>query len=414
MKKILRFIILIALIIGGYFIYNKFFSCIPKLIVEDKKININNIFIYGTHLNFSGNLVNDKNLDLVLYNGDFISYDINKIDEEFNMSEYVNDGIFLDDLPVGKYFVFLRSSNKDEKDKDVYKYYVLDNNTKYDNITYYTFNSVGNKITITNDDEYGTLLIDVAKNTDNDIYDIVIDPGHGGMDSGAVKNGTYEADLSMKIALNLKKKLEKNGFTVKLTREDGELSKNEKLNDYGEHGRAVISFEVKAKYLFSIHLNSNVSNKVHGIELYTPDNINYDFVKSLANNLTKNDNIVFSTNRINRVFDGIYTRTFNESDIEKSRQGFLDKGMIPYDVSEKSNYYYMIREPGGIVTGAYVDNRNEDNPGNPYYDSNVGTEAYLLELGYLSNDNDYNNIVNNIDSYTNAITNTFTNFYNKD
>lgn len=412
MKKILVFLLLIALVVGGYFVYNKFFSGIPKLEVEEEKINIDNIFIYGTHLNFSGNLVDEKNLDLVLYNGDFISFNINKDDGNFNLSEYVNDGIFLDNLPVGKYFVFLRSGYK-EKDKDVYKYYVLDNNTKYDEMIYYTFSSVGNKITVTSDAEYGTLVIDVSKNTDKDIFDIVIDPGHGGMDSGAVRNGVYEADLSMRIALDLKKKLEKNGFTVKLTHGENELSKNEKLNDYGKHGRAVIPFEVNAKYLFSIHLNSNVSSKVHGIELYTPDNINYNFVKSLAGNLTKNKNIVYSTNRINRVFDGIYTRTFTENDIEKSKDGFLEKNMIPYDISEKSNYYYMIREPGGIVTGAYVDGRNKENPGNPYYNSNVSTEAYLFELGYLSNDNDYDNIVNHTESYASSIANTFTSFYQK-
>ena len=410
MKKILVFIILIILIVGGYFVYKNYFSGIPKLEVEEEKIDIHDIFIYGTHLNFSGDLVDDENLDIVLYNGDFTNYSINKEDDSFNISSYVNEGILLDNLSVGKYYIFLRSTNKVD-DKESYKYYVLNNKTKYKDMTYYTFNNIGNKITVSTDSEYNTLVIDVNKNSDKDIYDIVIDPGHGGMDSGAIKNGTYEADLSMKIALDLKKKLEKNGFKIKLTREEGQLSKNEKLNDYGEHGRAVIPFEVKAKYLFSIHLNSNISTRVHGIELYTPDNINYDFIKSVANNLTKDKNIVYSTNKINKVFDGIYTRTFTKYDIEESKKGFIEKNMEPYDVTEKSNYYYMIRETGGIVTGAYVDDRNKENPGNPYFDSNVSTESYLLELGYLSNDNDYKYIINHIDSYTSAIANSFTNFY---
>ena len=413
MKKILIFLFVICLAALGYFIYNKFFSDIPKLEVEEEIINIDDIYIYGTHLNFSGNLIDEKKLDIVLYNGDFINYDINEKEDSFNISDYVNEGIFLDNIPVGKYVMFLRSTEKDDKDKDVYKYYILNNTTDYKEMTYYTFSSVSNKINISMDSEYGTLVMDVTENTDKDIYDIVIDPGHGGMDSGAVKNDTYEADVAMKIALNLQKELIKKGFSVKLTHEEGQLSKNEKLSDYGTHGRAIIPYEVKAKYLFSIHLNSNVSSKVHGIEIYTPDNINYDFAKSLVSNLTKKEGIVYSTNRINRVFDGIYTRTFNASDIATSKKGFIDKGMTPYDVTEKSNYYFMIRETGGIITGAYVDDRNEDILGNPYYNSNIGTEAYLLELAYLTNDSDYNNITKHADSYVNSIVETFNTFYSK-
>ena len=41
------------------------------------------------------------------------------------------------------------------------------------------------------------------------------------------------------------------------------------------------------------------------------------------------------------------------------------------------------------MTGAYVDDSNPDKVGvNPYYDSNIGNESYLLELGYISNSSD--------------------------
>ena len=43
------------------------------------------------------------------------------------------------------------------------------------------------------------------------------------------------------------------------------------------------------------------------------------------------------------------------------------------------------------MTGAYVDNSNPEKVGtNPYYNSNIGNESYLLEIGYLSNKNDQN------------------------
>ena len=164
--------------------------------------------------------------------------------------------------------------------------------------------------------------------------------------------------------------MEKNGIKVKLTRTDGQLSNDEKLPDYGPHGRAVLAHEVNAKYLFSIHLNSNSSNYVHGVEVYTADNINYDFAKNIALNIVNMTGSSYSTNKINKISDGVYTRTFTESDISDSFDEYRKKNMKAYDITTKSNYYFMIRENGGIMTGAYVDDRNLPKiPGNPYYHS---------------------------------------------
>ena len=64
----------------------------------------------------------------------------------------------------------------------------------------------------------------------------------------------------------------------------------------------------------------------------------------------------------------------------------------------------MIRESGGIITGAYVDDSNPEKVGvNKYYKSNVGTEAYVLNIGYISNVEDLDIIVNKQDKYVDAI-----------
>ena len=394
---------------GGYILYDTYRDKgIPKLETEEEKISINELYIYGTHLSLSGSLVSDTNLDLVLYNGEFLDYKINNLTDSFNMGEKVNEGIDLEAIPVGTYYAFIRSSSKDEEDKDVFRYYILDNTTDYKETTYYTFSNVGNKIVIKTDEEYGTLTFEVQKNTDSEIYDVVVDPGHGGMDSGANRNGKREADYTMKIADDLKEKLEAYGVKVKLTRVDGQLSASEVLPDYGTHGRAVIGHEVGAKYIFSIHLNSNSWTSVRGLEVYTAANINYDFAKKLASNIVANANTSYSTNKINKMFDGIYTRTFTEADVASSKTEAEAKGRIPYDTSTKSNYYFMIRETGGIMTGAYVDGRNEPKVlANPYYNSNVGSETYLLELAYLTNTADSNNVDSNMEKYTEAIAKTF-------
>ena len=56
--------------------------------------------------------------------------------------------------------------------------------------------------------------------------------------------------------------------------------------------------------------------------------------------------------------DTVYSRNFTTNEINESLKDYRDKNLEPYDISTKSNYYYMIRETGGIITGAYVDDRN--------------------------------------------------------
>ena len=209
------------------------------------------------------------------------------------------------------------------------------------------------------------------------------------MDGGGAYGDYKETDFTMDISKKIQKQLETEGITVKLTHEEGNLDKNHTMDEYNTHGRAVIPNEVKSKYTFSIHINKNSSTKVKGIEVYTAANINYDLAKDIVNNITTNTSLATSTNRTYKMYDGIYTHNFSESEINDSLAGYEKKGYKAYNVTTDSNYLYMIRETGGIMTGAYIDDSNPDKVGtNPYYDSNIGNESYLLELGYISNTND--------------------------
>ena len=412
MKKFLLIILILLMGFGGYLLYeSKFKEKVPKLEIQEEVINIDELYIYGTHLNLHGNTVKGNGLQLVLYNGEFKEVSININSDEFNLSDKVNEGMYLNEIPRGEYFLFLRSKETNENGDISYKYYSLKNNTDYKETVYYTLSNTNNKIVINSEESYPTMMMHVTENVDDNVYDVVIDPGHGGMDSGASKNGHNEEELTLELAMKVKEKLEASGLKVKLTREEGQLNKNEKLAEYGVHGRAVIPYEVKAKYVFSIHFNSNTYSSVHGLEVYTADNINYDLAKTLVKNITEETGLQYSTNKISKVMDGIYTRTFTESEIENSRQENEDKDKVPYDITTKSNYYYIIRETGGIITGAYVDNRNEEIKANPYVKSNIGSETYLLELGYISNKSDLDNLINNMDKYASGIANSITPLY---
>ena len=224
------------------------------------------------------------------------------------------------------------------------------------------------------------------------------------MDGGGSSGDYKETDFTMDISKKIKSNLEEAGLKVKLTHEEDELTKNDILDEYNEHGRAVIPNEVKSKYTFSIHINKNTSSQVRGIEVYTADNINYDLAKSLAENITTETELDYSSNKLYKVYNGVYTHNFTEQEISSSLKGYEEKNRVPYNVTTNSNYLYMIRETGGYMTGAYVDDSNPDSVGvNPYYNSNIGNESYLLEIGYISNSKDLEILLKSKEKVADAI-----------
>lgn len=408
MKKSVFIILIIIIAISsiGYVIYvEKNKEKIIPLSTEQEKVAVTEYYIYGTTLNMKGtltieNLDFDK-IELVLYNDkDFLEYEI-EYDEDgnkvnFYLSDLINEGLYLDNIEIDKRYMFIRTTKElEEKDKEgnpqyEYKYYGLENKTEYPKTTYYTISKYNRKIEINSDNTYQTMMLNIKENKDKEIYDIVIDAGHGGIDPGTTVNGQKETDFTLDIAKLLKEDLTKKGFTVKLTRDEDTLKEDEWFEEYGKNGRAQISHEVYAKYLFSVHINSSTSSKVKGIEIYTPSDINYELAKSIAESIVDNTSLDYSIQKTYKRFNGVYTHNFSESEINSSNEKAIEKGQTPYDITTKSNYLYMIRETGGIMTGAYVDDRNEKQQANDYYNSNIGTEAYLMELGYLSSENDLN------------------------
>lgn len=101
---------------------------------------------------------------------------------------------------------------------------------------------------------------------------IVVDPGHGGADGGAVsKSGLVEKDINLKIALYLRDYLQESGAYVLMTREtDKDLadanSKRRKTQDL--HRRSHFVNEQQAQLLVSIHLNAIPSARWSGAQTF--------------------------------------------------------------------------------------------------------------------------------------------------
>jgi N-acetylmuramoyl-L-alanine amidase len=91
---------------------------------------------------------------------------------------------------------------------------------------------------------------------------VVIDPGHGGKDTGAIgPHGVREKDIALAIARRLATRLRALGFTAVLTRNDDSFVALDE--------RTRIANEAKADLFVSIHCNAAKQRKLSGIETWT-------------------------------------------------------------------------------------------------------------------------------------------------
>lgn len=89
---------------------------------------------------------------------------------------------------------------------------------------------------------------------------VVIDPGHGGDDRGAVAHGLEEAALAQDLATRLEGRLQAMGVRVLLTRGWDSCP--------SEQERASLANEAAADLLVSLHVDQAVSPRCHGVATY--------------------------------------------------------------------------------------------------------------------------------------------------
>ncbi|WAA09392.1 N-acetylmuramoyl-L-alanine amidase CwlD [Fervidibacillus albus] len=103
---------------------------------------------------------------------------------------------------------------------------------------------------------------------------IYIDPGHGGPDGGAEKNGAVEKEIAFSISMKLRDYLEQQGAFVLLTREQDTDLADEDLKSLSQrkvqdlHRRAEMINESEAELFVSIHLNAIPSSKWRGAQTF--------------------------------------------------------------------------------------------------------------------------------------------------
>lgn len=116
---------------------------------------------------------------------------------------------------------------------------------------------------------------------------IVIDPGHGGEDTGAIsQNNVNEKDVVLDISLKLGEKLEENNFKVYFTRKSDKALGNTVRSDI--INRAKFINARNADIFLSIHLNGSDIESAKGVESYSRflDEKSYLLAESIQDELS--------------------------------------------------------------------------------------------------------------------------------
>ena len=89
---------------------------------------------------------------------------------------------------------------------------------------------------------------------------VVIDPGHGGIDYGAIRSGINEKDITTDVSARVAKMLRSDGYTVYMTRDEDKTVSLQERVDFSE--------ERNPDIFVSIHVNSSEGTTATGIETH--------------------------------------------------------------------------------------------------------------------------------------------------
>lgn len=173
---------------------------------------------------------------------------------------------------------------------------------------------------------------------------IVIDPGHGGKDAGAVNRYGTEAGYNLKVAKVLAGGLRKRGFNVVMTRESNVfLSLQQRVSLANKYSDAIF---------ISIHFNSASRSAAKGIETFTlsPAGVSHygrgvkrsDY-NSLRGNQQDSANIALATAIHGQVLKMTKPSSIYDRGIKRARFSVLTK----------------IKHPAILIEGGFMSNPTE-------------------------------------------------------
>ena len=217
---------------------------------------------------------------------------------------------------------------------------------------------------------------------------IILDPGHGGKDTGTKGlTGILEKQLTLQYAIELKKYLSKyKNLEVILTRKDDSSLSKFTRNKFVD--------SKKPELFISLHADSHNDPNMRGLSVYTLSEENYsdEEAKRLAENEEKSENKlvkISANNDTEQIMNQlIFRHTLNSSaKFAKLLTNELENQVLLLNNSHRFANFRVLK--------------------------NVSTPSVLIELGYLSNKDEEKLLKNNIykkkiiNSIANAITKHF-------
>lgn len=199
---------------------------------------------------------------------------------------------------------------------------------------------------------------------DSNAVSIIVDPGHGGEDLGAIskfksknKKTIKEKDLTLQISKYLYDYLKKYDYSVYLTRS---IDKNLTLEN-----RASLAEKVKADLFISLHINASSNSRSKGFEIFYLDNHDDKAVKKVETVENSGGGEPSIVNQI--IADLVVERTVPKSkslalSIHKevgrnflNSYGILDRGIKP-------GLFYVLaltKRPAVLIEVGFLSNKRE-------------------------------------------------------
>jgi len=195
-------------------------------------------------------------------------------------------------------------------------------------------------------------------------YVVIIDPGHGGSQPGAVsKRGVREKDIVLKLAKYVANEINKEkGFRAILTRSgDYNVSLQRRIDIARKNG---------GDCFISLHLNSHYNNRARGSEVYflsitgaTDENAQAVaerenlFLEIEGRSVEYNDDlkeILFDLNRSNTMYESSILASEIASALKRV-------GVVPFRGVKQANFVVLrsIAMPSVLVEAAFLSNRKD-------------------------------------------------------
>lgn len=355
--------------------------------VNDNSGNVSNVvrtvIVKNSYVNNSNTILSNKFID----NGIYFSGCVQNTNFQYKMLIKNKTNGFEKIIDVVKtsnhyYNISLDVTNYEN---GVYEFYLVsdelellvNNMNEYNRIVR---SRVGNKL-ITMD--YTNNKVNMIVEDFKYLYDVVIDPGHGGKDTGAVNGSYYEKRINLEQSLYEKRRYEEHGLSVLLLRDDdtyGIMMGNSSWEALDRKGYAIGYYGSVSRIIYSNHHNSSNNPTSAGWEILVPANASYDMLL-LEHKIAD----IWSNMYMASVdpYYRFYTKDYENASVNNKING---------EIYSFDDYYAVIRVPkklfnvkNVIFEGAYINNNNDMNwyykLGNWKDLSEIKIKTYVESLG---------------------------------